>query len=109
MKPYAVVSIGGGWWKANGRAFDDLADAVEYTQTGEIPTMNAQKTRPYLIQGRRVGAIGIMQTITTIRAESRAEALEKARHLYSEGWEHLQPLAPGDDYAASPAPKRSEV
>jgi len=58
------------------------------------------KTRPYLIQGRKAGAIGIMYTITTIRAESSAQALEKAQHLYAEGWEPLQPLlAPGQDYA----------
>ena len=52
----------------------------------------------YVIRGRRVGSIGVMQDIIVLRATGSQHALERAQRLYEAGWEHLQPFAVSANY-----------
>ena len=45
--------------------------------------------RMYSIHGRKVGAIGIFYPIITLEARDTQHALQRARRLYEEGWDHL--------------------
>ena len=68
------------------------APAQELAEGLKMETNMEDSRQKYMIRGRRVGAIGIMEDIVVLYANDSQHALQRAARLYEAGWEHLQPF-----------------